>query len=430
MIIKKKLLIIFLLASFFLISLNQVRATKTSEVKENLKTEIVQIEEQITANREKIKGLKQQEKTLQRDIQILETQIDKVRLEIRETDLVIAQTEQEIREKIREIAGIEFKVGQFISLLTECIREIYQYDQESLLEIILKRDSLADFFQELNAFQNIQLELKESLTAVKESRADLEKEKQVLEKQKSEENQLKALQSIQRRALEKQQIEKATILTKTKGQESAFQDLIAKARADIQAIKNQLYLLEGVGLAMTLETAYRRALFSSQRTGVRPAFLLAVLKKESSWGTNVGTGNWRKDMSPKQHQAFLDICQKLNIDPDRAPVSRKPYYGWGGAMGPAQFLPKTWLFYEGEVAKLTGHNPPNPWDIDDAFIAAAIKLAKGGANQRTYGAEWKAAMIYFAGGNWSKSIYRFYGDQVMELAEVIQEQLDLIEGKK
>ena len=179
---------------------------------------------------------------------------------------------------------------------------------------------------------------------------------------------------------------------------------------------------------MTLEKAYQHALFAAQRTGIRPAFLLAVLKKESSWGTNLGTGNWQKDMSPSQHQAFLDVCAKLGVDPNKMPVSRKPYYGWGGAMGPAQFLPATWLFYEAEVARLTGHNPPDPWDIDDAFTAAALKLAKAGANQHSKEAEWKAAMIYFAGSNWSKSIYRFYGDQVMELADVIQEQLDLIAG--
>lgn len=426
---RKNLLIILLLGSLSLIFVNQAEATKTSEVKENLKAEISEIEEQISAHRQKIIILKKEQRTLKTEMQILENQIDKIRLEIRGTDLVIAQTEQEIREKIREIAEIEFKVKQLKSLLSECIRHIYQYDQETLLEIILKKDSLAGFFQELNAFQTIQSELKESLLTIKESKIDLEKEREVLEDKKSEENQLKALQGIQRRALEKQQNEKASLFRRTQGEESVFQDLIAQAQADIQAIRSQLYLLEGVGLAMTLEQAYKHALFSTQRTGVRPAFLLAVLKKESSWGTNVGTGNWRKDMSPKQHQAFLDVCAKLNIDPDRAPVSRKPSYGWGGAMGPAQFLPKTWLFYEEEVAKVTGHHPPNPWNIDDAFTGAAIKLGKGGANQRTYEAEWKAAMIYFAGGYWSRPIYRFYGDQVMELAGVIQEQLDLIEGE-
>ena len=77
---------------------------------------------------------------------------------------------------------------------------------------------------------------------------------------------------------------------------------------------------------------------------------------------------------------------------------------------------------------MTGHNPPDPWNIDDAFTASAIKLAAAGANQRTYAAEHKAAMIYFAGSRWNRPHYQWYGDSVMELAAVIQEQLDAIQG--
>ena len=46
--------------------------------------------------------------------------------------------------------------------------------------------------------------------------------------------------------------------------------------------------------------------------------------------------------------------------------------------------------------QLTGHNPANPWDIRDAFAAAAIKLTSGGADG-TYQGEWDAAMRYFSG---------------------------------
>jgi len=35
----------------------------------------------------------------------------------------------------------------------------------------------------------------------------------------------------------------------------------------------------------------------------------------------------------------------------------------------------------------------------------------------------KAAMIYFAGSNWSKPSLRFYGDDVMALAEKYEEDI-------
>lgn len=95
-------------------------------------------------------------------------------------------------------------------------------------------------------------------------------------------------------------------------------------------------------------------------------------------------------------------------------------------MGPAQFIPTTWLLYEGAVAKITGHNPPNPWDPLDAFVASGLLLRDNGAGARTYTSEYNAALKYLAGSNWKNPAYRFYGDDVMGLATKYQEQIDII----
>jgi membrane-bound lytic murein transglycosylase B len=96
-----------------------------------------------------------------------------------------------------------------------------------------------------------------------------------------------------------------------------------------------------------------------------------------------------------EKNAFLQITSRLGLDPNSVKVSREPTYGCGGAMGPAQFIPSTWLAYEAEVARLTGHNPPSPWNTQDAFTAAAVKLARGGATTRA--GEEGAARAYVGG---------------------------------
>jgi len=310
--------------------------------------------------------------------------------------------------------------------LAQYLQGLYEIDQSSMLALIFSQKNLSDIFGEMNSLETLQRKTYDTISGIKITKKELEDQKQELSDKKEEELQLKALQQIQRGALRLQQAEKDSLLKQTKGEEAAFQALLKKATADATAIRKQIYMLEGVGLSMTLEDAYKHAKFAADRTGVRPAFLLAVLKQESSWGTNVGKGMWKKDMRAADQKAFIQICDELNVDPDQMPVSKKPSYGWGGAMGPAQFLPTTWLSYKDKVASLTGHNPPSPWDIDDAFTAAALKLANAGANQRTADEEWKAAMVYFAGNNWGKPVYGFYGDSVMELAGVIQEQLDIM----
>ena len=39
-------------------------------------------------------------------------------------------------------------------------------------------------------------------------------------------------------------------------------------------------------------------------TNVRPALILGILAEESDLGQNVGTGNWRTDMSPSNQPLF------------------------------------------------------------------------------------------------------------------------------
>ncbi len=56
-------------------------------------------------------------------------------------------------------------------------------------------------------------------------------------------------------------------------------------------------------------------------------------------------------------------------------------------MGPAQFIPSTWIGYESRVTKLTGRSPANPWNVTDAFAAASLYLVDKGADKKTYDAE-------------------------------------------
>lgn len=415
----------FVLTVFFMFGA-AVNATPAEDQKNNLRQQIDEIQRQIDAFRSNISGLHQQGNTLKREISLLDSKVKAIELEIRRTALNIRVTEEGISDKNLALGQFEMKLDRERQLLGKYVQAVYEADQQGTLEMILSNEKLSDIFDRASSLQEVQQGIQESMKAIKQMRVELEGDRQILEDRREELNQLKVLQEIQRRVLAFQQEERKNLLAQTKGQESNYQSLLKKAKADAESIRKNLYLLEGVGLAMTLEKAYQYAKQASDLTGIRPAFLLAVLKKESSWGEKMGTGTWRKDMHKRDQDAFVQICDELNLDPDTTPVSRKPAYGWGGAMGPAQFLPSVWLSYRDRVAQLTGHNPPDPWDIEDAFVAASIKLTQAGAAAQTYNTEWKAAQIYFAGKRWNNPTYYFYGDQVMEMAGVIQDQLNII----
>lgn len=409
-----------------LLAQEDIDGKRAEELRAELNSHIEELTQQIEKYREAAEKIQSQAKSLEGELNLLDSQIKKFGLEIKRIKLIIGGIESEIKRVELKIKELGQQTEDEKIILGEIIREIHKYDETSFLEIVLTKENLSDFFSEIQSLESLQLGIQKSLEKIRILKEELRIRKAEFEEQKNEMIALKAIQEIQKYSIEKKQKEHQKLLDETKGQEYLYQRLIKNKQMDVNTIRSQLYILQGMGGALSFENALNIAEFVSSVTGVRPAFLLAVLSKESGWGANVGTGTWRVDMKPNQHSAYLAICEKLGFNPDMMPVSRKAWYGWGGAMGPAQFLPRTWLGYESRIAAATGHSPPSPWDMDDAFIASALYLANAGATSQTYKAEHRAYMIYLAGSNWRKQYLQFYGDRVMDLAAVIQEQINLI----
>ena len=419
------LIFLFLIPSF-------VNADVIDDLKKDLENQIEQKQQEINQYENNINQNQQKSKTLENDINILEDQINKIRIELNQFDLIIQKSTLNIQGIDQEINILKDNVNQKKDLLSEYLRTMARCDDESLLEVILKNEKFSDFFDELNALENVQEQIHGILMAVNEIKGELQNQKDELEGEREEQNRLKSFQLSQQRNVENKQWQKEDLLDKTKGEDIRYQQLIESTGDQIVYIKEQISLLEKYNL--TLEEAVQNAIFAATKTGIRPAFLLGVLESESRLGLNVGTGTYYKDMylcyhslgkitqANKEKNAFLQICEELGLNPDTQPVSAEPWYGCGGAMGVAQFIPTTWMAYRDRIAELTGHNPPNPWNHRDAFTAAAIKLSNGGANQRTEIGERTAYAKYLGGSRYSRWIWHQYTDKVINLANNFQKQ--------
>lgn len=391
---------------------------------------IRQLENQIEQYNQEIVKKQSEAQSLANQVSIFELQIKQAQAEIDATTITIKELALAIVKKEANISQKEKEIKEQNILLATYVREVARNDQSSLLEFLLKNRKFSDFFNDLNSIGNIQNQIHITLSNIKDLKEKLIKEKEELENDKVEQEQLKRIQIRQKTSIESTKKEKQKLLDLTKGHEKLYQQLILKARADIETIKNQPYNL-AMGFKMTFEEALSHAMKASQHTGVRPAFLMAILKIESDWGGNVGKGNWRTDMHPRDFNAFASITSALGLNPDSTPVSKKPSYGWGGAMGPAQFIPTTWILYDDAIAKLTGHNPPSPWNLEDAFTASGLLLAGSGANKQMYAAETKSAKVYIAGGRWDTSLTaRIYANNVMSAAAKIQRDIDTLKQNK
>lgn len=406
---KIHILIFFLLfLAFSALPFFCVKAAVQDEIAVRNK-QIDEIQKQIDEYQKQIEGAHSQSQTLQNEVDNLNARINQVQLEIKSLGLSIKQTSLEIGDTESKISDAEDKINKHKNALAQYIKIIYENDQRSLTEILIKNDNLSDFFNDLNSIQTTQNNLKTAIDDIKELKKQLEQHQADLEEKQTEFERLKGLQEIENKSLSQNKIQKNQLLKDTKGQESKYQELVKKSQKDIQAIKDQIgYLIQN---GVSVEDAVKYGNLAAIATGIRPAFLIAELEVESGIGINVGKCNrsgdppekgWQNIMNYRDFQPFANITSQLGLDINTTPVSCPQYvrgrrYGWGGAMGPAQFIPSTWLGYADQVARLVGRTVANPWNIEDAFTAAAVKLARAGATSKTRAGEVAAAKAYYSG---------------------------------
>ncbi|MEK7176315.1 MAG: hypothetical protein AAB704_00640, partial [Patescibacteria group bacterium] len=414
---------IFLLTSLaFAQDISNIVTSRRAE----LESQLAALQKEIDAQQQILKNKQRESVSLERDIAILNAKIDTAKLSIKARALVIANLNQEIDGKEKTIAGLSAKITRELASLADLLRKTRELDNFSLAEFVLSGNDLSAFFEDLDNFQTIKASLARSFEELRSVKTVTEDEKNSLEDKAKEETDLKKIQELEKKRIEQQEMEKKDILKISRGVETVYQKIIKDKEKSAAQIRAELFGLRG-SAAIPFEKAYEYATRAGQKTGVRAAVILGIIAEESNLGENVGTGNWKVDMkSPRDTVPFLAITARLGLNPDLMPVSKKPWYGYGGAMGPAQFIPSTWVLYEDRIANATGHNPPNPWEPEDAFMATGLLMADNGADKQTYAAERLAALRYLAGWkNATKSAYAFYGDDVMDLAAKYQRQIDI-----
>ncbi|QQG37843.1 MAG: lytic murein transglycosylase [Candidatus Kaiserbacteria bacterium] len=410
-----------------------------------LQAELDQIERDIANNKGTLSELQKKRTSLERDISILDNKIKTAQLQIKQTDLALKQLQGGISEKQSAIRELDAKALRSEESLAQILRRTREIDDLTIVELALG-GSLSDLFQDIDNFEAIQRSLDVSFAQISALREDLSGRKQALEEEEDEAQKVRTAQVLAKQAVERDEKEKQGILTATKGVEKSYEQIIAQKQRQADAIRAALFGLRD-SEAIPFGTAYEYAKAASASTGVRPALVLAILTQESDLGVNVGscyvtnlltgggvgknTGRAISNVmkAPRDTTPFQTITEALGRDWSNTPVSCPQGSGYGGAMGPAQFIPSTWMLYKTRLAAASGETFPNPWNARTAVFATAFLMKDNGADEGTRTAERRAALKYFAGANWNKAANARYGDSVMEHVDEIQAEIDILEGR-
>ncbi|MCX6788047.1 MAG: hypothetical protein NT108_02715 [Candidatus Kaiserbacteria bacterium] len=461
----RRLLLFILVAAFSVVpslAFAQSSMSAVANRQQELKNQLSALESQIAAQQQLLDVAQNQHQTLQTQIDAFNAEIKRTQLQIQAITLTIAQLNDNIGVHNHTLSQLSARLDAEKESLAQILRQTQMLDEYSAVSVALGSQNVSGFFSDLDAFTSIKSALADSFNEIEQTSASTEAEKEALQARLAEQEQLRTVAQLAKQAVQAQEKEKQKLLAQTKGVESNYQKLIAVSQKTAAQIRSELFMLrDSASIPFGLALSYAQA--AERATGTRAAVTLGVLKQETNLGENLGTGTWRVDMHPtRDRPIFSYVTQTLGLDPDKMPVSKKPWYGWGGAMGPGQFIPSTWIcfggfintntnscsnrgsltwdqFYQGpwtyvaskdRVRTLLGaSSPSNPWSAQVAIMATAMLMADNGAAKQTYAAERLAALRYFAGwGGASKSAYAFYGDGVMGFAANFQRDINLLGG--
>lgn len=411
----------------------------SAEERALLEAELRALEQEIKEKEAILKGQQQKTGTLKKDVALLTSQIETAKLKIRAKTIAINKLGQEITQKSKAINDLESEIIRERSSMAQLIKHTNELDQKGATYVLLSADSVSDFYQDLDDFLSVKQSLYASVNKIKQIKSLTEDQKEQLESKKEDELDARSSIDYQKKLVEQSEKEKKTLLQISQSKEKEYQAVLAERQKRVTEIRNKLFSFAGGATkAIPFADALQYAEAASAKTGVRTAFILAILTQESNLGKNVGTCNragdppsksWRNIMNPTRDQgAFQRITSSLGLDPDITPVSCPiAGGGWGGAMGPAQFIPSTWESVASEVASALGAGSASPWRAEDAIMASAIYLKKRGA-VGSEANERNAACRYYSGRSCDgkRPANSFYGNNVMSIARSVQGDIDYL----
>jgi len=405
------------------------------------RNELKNIEAQYAALVKQLESQNKKSSNYASEVKKLTTQIDALKAKIKARSLVIAQLKNDINTKVSKLKTLAEKIESEHQSLAQLLRNTNEFDNENLIHLILSDKSISDFYGDLESYNTIKQAIKASVDKINGVKTETETQKKDLEvKQDAEIDAKYELESAQKKAAQIE-AEQKKLLAASKDKEATYQKLAAEKKAKADKIRSALFSLAGTSQKIDFGTALKYANEAKGKLGIDPAFLLAILTQESNLGANVGqcyltnpdtgagvgknTGTpFANVMKPTRDvQPFLAITSRFNLNAYKTAVSCPiaGVAGWGGAMGPAQFIPSTWKLFENRLKTALGHEA-NPWSPEDAFMASAMYLTDLGAVGNYASSQSRAACKYYGSGGATCT----YSKSVMTLKMKIQANIDLL----
>ena len=229
----------------------------------NKEEEIKKLEEQAAAYKKELESAQSQKNTLKNQISLIEGRVKKLQNDISITSVRIESASLKIDELSLDISERQNEIDKKKDSIASIMQVLYEYDQASLIEVLLTKTTLSDLMDQIHYLESLQNEVYENLIAYQELKKGLENKKSETEAQRNELYSLQNQLSSQKQIVAKEKEEKNYLLVQTKGQEKQYQSLLDDTLKKQQEIQQSIYELED-----KLQLAYDPNSLPESRSGV------------------------------------------------------------------------------------------------------------------------------------------------------------------
>jgi len=376
---------------------------------------------------------------------------------IKQQDLKLKRLRRSIGENKADISNLDKNIKKLKNSLGKMLYKKYQYKNYSTVETIFSKKSISDLFRIKELIEFLEKRIAQDVNEFVSEKNSLELLVGELEERDALEKELMDQKKVELAKIEKNRRYKNELLGILKKEVGAQKTVISnKEKIKQEILRRKFTLASGdkvsFGEAYSIVRPYQKAL------AIDPAFILAVLFQESGnkgkIGGNIGACYYNQKnrcgsntvMSSRQKPDFIKIMNGLGQDPAKqkvsCPICKDGAYG--GAMGPAQFIPTTWMGIRSKAAAIIGKKPEemSPFTNHDAFIASGVLLKtnyyskacgdyankyKHIQSTRTLRERCAAAMYYAGPGGWYN--HRMgYGESVVQRANKFRRDIQILKN--
>lgn len=237
---------------------NDPNAPATEAPESSVVDPVAELNTQIAEKRKRLEELRQQASAYQAAVDSSTKQVRDIQSQITTIDSQIAQTNFQIELKQTEIDSLELEmkalqqtidektaaINAQKSSLAEAIRQLDQNSRTSTLAVLVRNNSLSDFYGQAQAVASISQSLQDTIITLNRLKDELQAKQNQLNQKHDDVQQAKLQLEVQKESTFDQRDLKTSLLASAQNSQSQYDDLLKQAAQEEQTANATITALE------------------------------------------------------------------------------------------------------------------------------------------------------------------------------------------